>query len=228
MCLDCPLRRSQFRRDLLVESSAHDKLEYLPFTRSQCRQQRLHLLQPASRVKHNCVAGHCLFNGAEQLLRCNRLGEEVIATRFYGPHGGGNIFVASEETIGSAKLSAFNCCCSSGPRFLAGRFNSPKSATGKINRLMADTAITANRSRRSSGSGRRHLPGRAPAPRSCGERQVCAELHLCRASSCAARCRGDHTGPYGQRRRQHAAGSKYRLNLGTGRTRRRFHIQCRS
>ena len=92
--------------DLLVELAAHDKSEHLPLPRGQRRHQRAHFRQPLPFAARGCVPRHRAFDGAEQLLRLNRLGKKILGTGLDGLHGRLRVGMPRQEHDwqGGAKL----------------------------------------------------------------------------------------------------------------------------
>ena len=97
MRLDGALGRSELMGDLLVQSAAYDKAEHLVFARRKRRHQRPHFLDPVPFAANGRVPRQRTLDGAEQLLRFNRLGEEVFRTGLDGSHGGRRVGMPGQE-----------------------------------------------------------------------------------------------------------------------------------
>src|SRR5262245_60745337 len=100
--LDGAFRGSQLLCDLLVDVSVHDTFEDLPLAPRQARQRYAQRIELASHTACGLVMRHRLLDGAQQLFRRDRLGQEILRTRLDGPDAGTNIGVTREEDDGQS------------------------------------------------------------------------------------------------------------------------------
>jgi hypothetical protein len=100
MCLDGALGGPEFVCNLLVELTAHDKVEYLALPRGKGGHQRLHFLDPVALAANSRVTRQRALDRAEQLLRLDGLGQEIFRASLDGPHGGRRVGMPGQEDDG--------------------------------------------------------------------------------------------------------------------------------